>query len=92
MRARMWCSRLWRGRPARMHALLLTALVALSGIVAVPRLDSAPPPRTTLLVLGDSLTWGSNYFAKAQPRLAATGTFMAVAIATTWLLGLAGVQ
>ncbi|NCV46985.1 MAG: SGNH/GDSL hydrolase family protein [Actinobacteria bacterium] len=84
MRARMWCSRLWRGRPARMHALLLTALVALSGIVAVPRLDSAPPPRTTLLVLGDSLTWGSNYFAKAQTRLAATGTFDTVVVDSRW--------
>jgi len=38
----------------RMHALVLAALVALGGMVAVPRLDSAPAPRTTLLVLGDS--------------------------------------
>ncbi|MGA1312169.1 MAG: SGNH/GDSL hydrolase family protein [Ilumatobacteraceae bacterium] len=91
MRPRMWCSRLWRGRPARMHALLLTALVALSGIVAVPRLDSAPPPRTTLLVLGDSLTWGSNYFAKAQTRLAATGTFDTVVVDGWWSRRIGGI-
>jgi len=74
-----------------MHALLLTALVALSGIVAVPRLDSAPPPRTTLLVLGDSLTWGSNYFAKAQSRLAATGTFDTVVVDGWWSRRIGGI-
>jgi lysophospholipase L1-like esterase len=68
----------------RLHVLVLAALIALGGMVAVPRLDSAPPPRTTLLVLGDSLTWGSNYFAKAQTRLAATGTFDTVVVDSRW--------
>jgi lysophospholipase L1-like esterase len=89
MRARLWRSRLWRWRPwreraARLHVLVLAALIALGGMVAVPRLDSAPPPRTTLLVLGDSLTWGSNYFANAQSRLAATGTFDTVVVDSRW--------
>ena len=91
MRARLWRSRLWRGRPARLHVLVLAALIALGGMVAVPRLDSAPPPRTTLLVLGDSLTWGSNYFAKAQTRLAATGTFDTVVVDGWWSRRIGGI-
>ncbi|NDC47405.1 MAG: SGNH/GDSL hydrolase family protein [Actinobacteria bacterium] len=90
-RSRIWRERMRRERPARLHALVLVALVALGGMVAVPRLDSAPPTPTTLLVLGDSLTWGANYFAKAERRLAETGTFDTVVVDGWWSRRIGGI-
>lgn len=37
--------------------------------------SSATGSATTLLVLGDSLSWGANYFGKAQTRLVESATF-----------------
>ena len=44
---------------------------------------TANPP-TTLLVLGDSLTWGTNYFSQSQARLAAANNFDAVLVDSRW--------
>ena len=80
-----------RGALRRARAWLVTALVVLCGSVAVPRLHSATAPNTTLLVLGDSLTWGSNYFAKSQSRLAASGTFNTVVVDGWWSRRIGGI-
>ena len=55
---------------------LVAAITALSGYESARPADAAAPrasaaPTATLLVLGDSLTWGSNYFAKLHARLSA---------------------
>lgn len=49
------------------------------------------PAKSTLLVLGDSLTWGSNYFSKAQSRLAASGTFDTVVVDGWWSRRIGGI-
>jgi len=59
-----------------------------SGATA-PRTTAASP--ATLLVLGDSLTWGSNYFAKLQARLAAQGTFDVVIVDGWWSRRIGGI-
>ena len=51
--------------------------------IASPANATANPP-TTLLVLGDSLTWGANYFAKSQARLAAANNFDVVLVDSRW--------
>ncbi|MFM8993228.1 MAG: hypothetical protein ACKOJG_03360 [Actinomycetota bacterium] len=58
---------------------ILAALLAVS-VVVMPAdaAGDAKAPKKTLLVLGDSLTWGANYFAKTQSRLTATGQFAVV--------------
>jgi len=50
-----------------------------------------PAAKTTLLVLGDSLTWGSNYFAKAQARLTAAGNFEVVVVDGWWSRRIGGI-
>lgn len=47
--------------------------------------------KTTLLVLGDSLTWGANYFSKTQTRLAATGQFDTVVVDGWWSRRIGGI-
>lgn len=46
---------------------------------------------STLLVLGDSLTWGANYFAKTQSQLAATQTFDNVIVDGWWSRRIGGI-
>ena len=69
---------------ARMLAVLVVAL----GLNAIAATTTAAPsstaPKTTLVVLGDSLTWGANYFAKSQTRLAAAGQFESVLVDSRW--------
>ena len=66
---------------------LIAATSVLVGLglaaIASPANATANPP-TTLLVLGDSLTWGANYFAKSQARLAAANTFDVVLVDSRW--------
>jgi lysophospholipase L1-like esterase len=87
--ARLGCRRLAR-------LLLVGALIAghlqSANAAAESLLDAAKqPPKTTLLVLGDSLTWGSNYFAKAQSRLAAAGDFELVVVDGWWSRRIGGI-
>lgn len=51
--------------------------------IADPASATANPP-STLLVLGDSLTWGANYFSKSQARLAAANNFDVVLVDSRW--------
>ena len=66
---------------------LIAATSVLVGLglaaIASPANATVNPP-TTLLVLGDSLTWGANYFAKSQARLAAANTFDVVLVDSRW--------
>jgi lysophospholipase L1-like esterase len=66
---------------------LIAAASVLVGLglaaIASPANATANPP-TTLLVLGDSLTWGANYFAKSQARLAAANNFDVVLVDSRW--------
>ncbi len=68
-------------------ASVVTAASLLVGLglaaIAGPASATANPP-TTLLVLGDSLTWGTNYFAKSQARLAAANNFNVVLVDSRW--------
>lgn len=68
-------------------ASVVTAASLLVGLglaaIAGPASATANPP-TTLLVLGDSLTWGTNYFAKSQARLAAANNFDVVLVDSRW--------
>lgn len=63
----------------------VTCLLVGLGLAAIagPANATANPP-TTLLVLGDSLTWGANYFAKSQARLAAANNFDVVLVDSRW--------
>ncbi len=68
-------------------ASVVTAAGLLVGLglaaIAGPASATANPP-TTLLVLGDSLTWGTNYFSKSQARLAAANNFNVVLVDSRW--------
>jgi lysophospholipase L1-like esterase len=68
-------------------ASVVTAASLLVGLglaaIAGPASATANPP-TTLLVLGDSLTWGTNYFSKSQARLAAANNFDVVLVDSRW--------
>ena len=68
-------------------ASVVTAASLLVGLglaaIAGPASATTNPP-TTLLVLGDSLTWGTNYFAKSQARLAAAKNFDVVLVDSRW--------
>ena len=57
--------------------LLVLALCSSLVGVGVANAKSTPPPQPTLLVLGDSLTWGTNYrgFGNVTPKLKALGYF-----------------
>ena len=60
-------------RIAAIAASLVVCLVGVATVEAKP----TPPPAPTLLVLGDSLTWGTNYrgFGNVTPKLKAVGYF-----------------
>ena len=68
-------------------ASVVTAASLLVGLglaaIAGPASATANPP-STLLVLGDSLTWGANYFSKSQARLAAANNFDVVLVDSRW--------
>lgn len=49
------------------------------------------PAKSTLLVLGDSLTWGANYFSKTQSRLTATKQFDTVVVDGWWSRRIGGI-
>ena len=55
------------------------------------KVASKPAAKSTLLVLGDSLTWGSNYFSKSQSRLAAAGNFDVVVVDGWWSRRIGGI-
>jgi len=76
--------------PARpwLAALVVALLSTVTGVasanaIVVPQTTSSTP-KSTLLVLGDSLTWGTNFFAKSQSRLAATKHFETVLVDSRW--------
>ena len=60
----------------RIAAIAASLVVCLVGVATVEA-KTAPPPPPTLLVLGDSLTWGTNYrgFGNVTPKLKAVGYF-----------------
>jgi len=60
----------------RIATIAASLLVCLLGVATVEA-KTAPPPAPTLLVLGDSLTWGTNYrgFGNVTPKLRAVGYF-----------------
>jgi lysophospholipase L1-like esterase len=60
----------------RLVAVAATFVISLVGVATVEA-KTAPPPPPTLLVLGDSLTWGTNYrgFGNVTPKLKAVGYF-----------------
>lgn len=75
---------------------LVAAITALTGYESPRPADAAAPrataaPTATLLVLGDSLTWGSNYFAKLHARLSAQGTFDIVIVDGWWSRRIGGI-
>ena len=77
----------------RRAAHLVGALLATTSLATAANAANtpAPTPKTTLLVLGDSLTWGSNYFSKAQSRLASSGTFESVVVDGWWSRRIGGI-
>ena len=63
----------------------VTCLLVGLGFAAIAGSANATAnPPTTLLVLGDSLTWGTNYFSKSQARLAAANNFDVVLVDSRW--------
>jgi lysophospholipase L1-like esterase len=78
-----------RRRPylRRTAALLIAAALATTtawGTVDAMRATQTPAPGSTLVVLGDSLTWGTNFFAKSQKRLEASQQFEKVIVDSRW--------
>jgi len=75
-----------RYREARqaVAALVVALCLGVTGVVSQVASAVAPQPQTTLLVLGDSLTWGTNYFSKSQTRLAAAKNFEVVLVDSRW--------
>jgi len=69
--------------------MVVALCLGVTGVVS--EAATAPQPQTTLLVLGDSLTWGANYFAKTQTRLAATAQFEAVLVDGWWSRRIGGI-
>lgn len=61
----------------RLVAVAATFVICLVGVATVEAKTAPPPPPPTLLVLGDSLTWGTNYrgFGNVTPKLKAVGYF-----------------
>ena len=68
-----------------------TTMPATTTVAAPSNVAAKRPAKSTLLVLGDSLTWGSNYFSKAQSRLAASGTFDTVVVDGWWSRRIGGI-
>jgi lysophospholipase L1-like esterase len=68
-------------------------LVMVAACAAPPVANAAEnrPTKSTLLVLGDSLTWGANYFSKTQSRLAATKQFDTVVVDGWWSRRIGGI-
>jgi lysophospholipase L1-like esterase len=56
-----------------------------------PRTTPAPAAPATLLVLGDSLTWGANYFSRLHQRLSTQGTFDIVVVDGWWSRRIGGI-
>lgn len=76
----------------RRAASIVGALLATTCLATGAQATTTPPtPKTTLLVLGDSLTWGSNYFSKSQSRLASSGTFQSVVVDGWWSRRIGGI-
>lgn len=69
-------------------ALIFTATWGSVNARGVPR---TPAPGSTLLVLGDSLTWGANYFSRAQLRLQTSGEFETVVYDGWWSRRIGGI-
>lgn len=63
---------------------LLAILVLSTSVVGVgvAQAKVTPPPQPSLLVLGDSLTWGTNYrgFGNVTPKLKAVGYFNTIVV------------
>ncbi|MEY4401224.1 MAG: GDSL-like Lipase/Acylhydrolase family [Actinomycetota bacterium] len=76
----------------RAAALALAAMLTWACVGGVSGASAAQrPAKSTLLVLGDSLTWGSNYFSKSQSRLASSGTFEVVVVDGWWSRRIGGI-
>lgn len=62
--------------------LLVLALCSTMVGVGVAHAKVTPPPQPSLLVLGDSLTWGTNYrgFGNVTPKLKAVGYFNTIVV------------
>lgn len=78
----------------RVTAVVLAAVLlaaATWGSVDARSVPQTPAPGSTLLVLGDSLTWGANYFSRAQSRLQATGEFETVVYDGWWSRRIGGI-
>ena len=73
-------------RARRLIVGLAAAIISMCIVstVGTTHVDATPTPKSTLLVLGDSLTWGTNFFAKSQSRLAATKHFDTVLVDSRW--------
>jgi lysophospholipase L1-like esterase len=65
-------------------ALLVTTGVATTAIATSQVTASRTPAKSTLVVLGDSLTWGTNHFSKSQSRLTAAKHFETVIVDSRW--------
>ncbi len=71
----------------RITALVAAAAIAVAATwsaIAEARAPQTPPQGSTLVVLGDSITWGTNYFSKSQSRLAASNHFEKVIVDSRW--------
>ena len=64
----------------------ISAIALAMSLMIVPAQGSDKPTNsgTTLLVLGDSLTWGANYFTRTQSRLASSGLFASIRVDARW--------
>lgn len=85
-----------RRGPWRTVAVLAAAVCIATGVGAANAATAASPTPpsgspATLLVLGDSLTWGSNYFAKLHERLSTQGTFNIVVVDGWWSRRIGGI-
>lgn len=72
-------------------ASVATGVGPVNGAAHAPRTAPTPAAPATLLVLGDSLTWGANYFAKLRARLSAQGTFDIVVVDGWWSRRIGGI-
>ena len=77
-------------------ALVAAASVAIGsgpvrGAAHAPRTTPTPATPATLLVLGDSLTWGANYFSRLHERLSTQGNFNIVVVDGWWSRRIGGI-
>lgn len=83
-----------RARCVAVVVLLVACVVTPAALpLTIPAANAAEtrPAKSTLLVLGDSLTWGANYFSKTQSRLAATKQFDTVVVDGWWSRRIGGI-